>query len=87
MRRREVPGMAHMNAVHAKSLCSLILALMLVGVCGRVMPADVNPELQARLDSLPLPENIEGKPARFASVRKLLDISSGARQVRASDNP
>ncbi|UCH40752.1 MAG: hypothetical protein JSU67_03400 [Gammaproteobacteria bacterium] len=76
-----------MNAVCSKSLLSLIFALIFFSVLNKVVLAGVNPDLQARIDSLPLPENIEGKPARFGSVRKLLEISSGARQVLESDNP
>ncbi|MBL7000777.1 MAG: hypothetical protein ISR73_13010 [Gammaproteobacteria bacterium] len=48
---------------------------------------DLNPALQAQLKSLPLPEDISGKPPRFAYLRKLLEISSGARQVLGSDSP
>ena len=76
-----------MNAVCSKSYLTLLFALIFFSVCNRVVLAGVNPDLQARIDSLPLPENIEGKPARFGSVRKLLEISSGARQVLESDNP
>ena len=76
-----------MSTAYAKSFLSLIFALMLFSVYGKVVLAGVNPDLQARIDSMPLPENIEGKPARFGSVRKLLEISSGARQVLDSDNP
>ncbi|TNF89787.1 MAG: hypothetical protein EP300_04615 [Gammaproteobacteria bacterium] len=76
-----------MNAVCSKSFLALIFALIFFSVLNKVVLAGVNPDLQARIDSLPLPENIEGKPARFGSVRKLLEISSGARQVLESDNP
>ena len=46
----------------------------------------VNPALQEQLKTLPLPDSIEGKPPRFAYVRKLLEISSGARQVLGSSS-
>lgn len=46
----------------------------------------VNPALEKQLKTFPLPENIEGKPPRFAYVRKLLEISSGAQQVLNSSN-
>jgi len=49
--------------------------------------ASLNPQLQAQLKSLPLPDDISGKPPRFAYLRKLLEISSGARQVFSSDSP
>lgn len=48
--------------------------------------AVANPELEALLKNIPLPEDITGKPPRFAYVRKLLAISSGAKQVLSSDN-
>jgi hypothetical protein len=76
-----------MNAACDKTFLPLMLAVMLFCVCGEAVSAGVNPDLQAQIDSLPLPQDIEGKPARFGSVRKLLEISSGARQVLESDNP
>jgi len=48
--------------------------------------ANLNPQLQAQLKSLPLPDDITGKPPRFGYLRKLLEISSGARQVLSSDS-
>lgn len=75
------------NASCVKPFLSLLFALMLFNACAENALAGVNPDLQARIDSLPFPENIEGKPSRFGSVRKLLEVSSGARQVLNSDNP
>ena len=50
-------------------------------------PVAFNPELMEQLKQYPLPENTEGKPPRFAFLKKLLDTSSGARQVKTSSNP
>lgn len=47
-------------------------------------PHVIHPDLEKQLINLPLPENIEGKPPRFAYLRKLLEISSGAKQVLSS---
>jgi hypothetical protein len=85
--RLENLGKTQMNAACNKTVLPLMFALVLFGVCGGIVSAGVNPDLQAQIDSLPLPENIEGKPARFGSIRKLLEISSGARQVLESSNP
>lgn len=49
--------------------------------------AVVNPELMEKLQDYPLPDDIAGKPPRFAFLKKLLDISSGAKQVKSSANP
>ena len=76
-----------MNASCNKTVLRLIFAFVLFNLCGNGVSAAVSPDLQAQIDSLPLPQNIEGKPPRFGSVRKLLEISSGARQVLESDNP
>jgi len=50
-----------------------------------VTPA-LNATFPAKLALYPFPVDIEGKPSRFAYLRKLLEISSGAKKVLKSDN-
>lgn len=73
----------------ALHLLTIIIALSMTCFVSESMAADpntVNPELEKQLKTLPFPENIKGKPPRFAYVRKLLEISSGAKQVLHSSN-
>lgn len=70
-------------------LLTLIIALSMSCLVSESLAEDsnaVNPALQKQLKALPLPDDIQGKPPRFAYVRKLLEISSGARQVLSSSN-
>ncbi len=74
-----------------KSIYFILLALLTSFQCNLAWASSseqvsLNPALQAQLKSLPLPEDISGKPPRFAYLRKLLEISSGARQVLSSDS-
>ncbi|WP_206485967.1 hypothetical protein [Thalassotalea sp. G2M2-11] len=45
-----------------------------------------NTTLQVKLEQYPFPEDISGKPSRFTFLRKLLEVSSGAKKVLGSDN-
>lgn len=68
-------------------LLTIIIALSMTACVSESIAAEsqaINPELEKQLKDLPLPENIEGKPPRFAYLRKLLEISSGAKQVLSS---
>lgn len=68
---------------------TLIITLLMTCLTFQSAAADsiaVNPVLEEQLITLPLPDSIEGKPPRFAYVRKLLEISSGARQVLGSSS-
>jgi hypothetical protein len=70
-------------------MCLLVMAAM----CGSLNAtevstlADINPQLQAKLQGISYPQDMTGKPSRFSHVRKLLEISSGAKQVMKSDVP
>lgn len=46
----------------------------------------IHPDLKAKLSDIPFPDALEGKPPRFNYLRKLLEISSGAKQVMQSSN-
>jgi len=75
-----------------KSIYCILLVMVISFQSNFVLAAapeqtSLNPQLQAQLKSLPLPDDISGKPPRFAYLRKLLEISSGARQVFSSDSP
>lgn len=70
-----------------KHLLTILIVLSMTAHVSISMAADsqaLNPDLQEQLKDLPLPDNIEGKPPRFAYLRKLLEISSGAKQVLSS---
>ncbi|OUS27914.1 hypothetical protein A9Q98_08515 [Thalassotalea sp. 42_200_T64] len=63
----------------------LVITLLFTGTT-TASGAVVNPELQQKLAAFPLPDDIAGKPSRFGYLRKLLGISSGAKQVMKSAN-
>jgi hypothetical protein len=71
------------------NLLTIIIALSMTVSMSESEAAEaqgIPPDLEKRLINLPLPENIAGKPPRFAYLRKLLEISSGAKQVFSSDD-
>jgi hypothetical protein len=68
-----------------------VFSLLLFGQCAFAQEnadtvEEVTLSFQAQLLQLPFPEDISGKPSRFGYLRKLLEISSGAKKVLASDN-
>lgn len=74
-----------------KSFYIFFMSLMLfwcsLSVQAESAGTTINPELLNLLKPYPLPDDIEGKPPRFVFLKKLLDISSGARQVKNSADP
>jgi hypothetical protein len=73
-----------------KNISRLLIALSLTvgSPVFAQQPAGVAVEVTFDESQLPaLPDNIEGKPSRFAYIRKLISTSSGARQVRKSTSP
>lgn len=69
-------------------MCLLVMATMSSQLAAEESTvANINPQLQAQLQDLSYPQDMTGKPSRFTYLRKLLEISSGAKQVLQSDNP
>jgi len=72
-----------------KSVCVvLILNLMICGLSEAKQSRTIRPnaQLEVLLQPYPFPEDIAGKPSRFNYLRKLLEVSSGAKKVFSSEN-
>lgn len=72
------------NLLHLLTVIFVLSLASLPVASSAADPVNINSVLEKQLQALPLPENIKGKPPRFAYVRKLLEISSGAKQVLSS---
>ena len=48
--------------------------------------SQLDPAFQAQIEKFPFPDDFSGKPSRFAYLRKLLEVSSGAKKVISSNN-